>query len=88
MEKPARYDAIADWYDQLIGETGGTRFETIEWPCLQALLGDVRDKRVLDLACDQGFLGRILARLGAQVTGIDLSSELPLRAKRPSRSRV
>jgi SAM-dependent methyltransferase len=80
MQNVARYDAIAEWYDGFIGETGGPRFEKIEWPCLQEILGNLRGKTVLDLACGQGFLSRILARFGARLVGIDLSSELIARA--------
>jgi SAM-dependent methyltransferase len=81
MQTGSRYDAIAEWYDQSIGETGGSRFEGIEWPCLDRLLGDLRDRSVLDLACGQGFLSRILARRGARVIGIDLSVGLLDRAR-------
>jgi 2-polyprenyl-6-hydroxyphenyl methylase/3-demethylubiquinone-9 3-methyltransferase len=37
---------------------------------------DPRDKRVLDVGCGAGLLSESLARLGAKVTGIDLSSDL------------
>ena len=36
-------------------------------------VGDVRDLRVLDVGCGGGILSEPLARLGAQVTGIDAS---------------
>ncbi len=39
------------------------------------LLGDLRGRRVLDVGCGDGTNAVILARLGAQVTGIDLSPE-------------
>jgi len=40
------------------------------------LLGDVRGRAVLDAGCGEGYLARILAARGAQVTGIDLSPGL------------
>ena len=40
------------------------------------LLGDVAGREVLDAACGEGFLARILATRGARVTGLDLSPRL------------
>jgi 2-polyprenyl-6-hydroxyphenyl methylase/3-demethylubiquinone-9 3-methyltransferase len=37
---------------------------------------DLRDKRVLDVGCGAGLLSESLASLGAQVTGIDLGSDV------------
>ena len=38
-----------------------------------ALLGDLRGKRVLDVGCGEGSNAVLLATLGAEVTGIDIS---------------
>ncbi|HEV8192020.1 MAG TPA: methyltransferase domain-containing protein [Ktedonobacterales bacterium] len=40
-------------------------------PTLFALIGEPKGKRVLDAGCGQGYLCRLLARRGAQVTGIE-----------------
>lgn len=40
------------------------------------LLGDVAGCSVLDAGCGEGYLARVLASRGAQVTGIDLSPQL------------
>jgi 2-polyprenyl-3-methyl-5-hydroxy-6-metoxy-1,4-benzoquinol methylase len=37
------------------------------------LLGDLRGKRVLDLGCGDGINATLMARFGAQVTGVDIS---------------
>jgi 2-polyprenyl-3-methyl-5-hydroxy-6-metoxy-1,4-benzoquinol methylase len=37
------------------------------------LLGDVREKTILDVGCGEGEDGMILAKLGARVTGLDVS---------------
>jgi 2-polyprenyl-6-hydroxyphenyl methylase/3-demethylubiquinone-9 3-methyltransferase len=39
-------------------------------------VSDLRDRRVLDVGCGAGLLAEALARLGAQVTGIDLARDL------------
>jgi ubiquinone/menaquinone biosynthesis C-methylase UbiE len=42
-------------------------------PAVFKLIGNIRGKRVLDLACGEGRNTRILAQKGTTVTGIDLS---------------
>ena len=37
------------------------------------LLDDLRDKTILDVGCGEGEDGMILAKLGARVTGLDVS---------------
>src|SRR5712664_521428 len=37
------------------------------------LLGDLRDKNILDVGCGEGEDGMLLAKLGARVTGLDVS---------------
>lgn len=73
----ARYDAIADFYVDMVGDD-------LSDPVAIALLelaGDVRGLRVLELACGQGRVSRELARRGASgVVGIDLSAALLERA--------
>ena len=46
------------------------------YPKLARLLGDMKGKHVLDLACGQGQFSRLLAEAGASVIGIDLGKEL------------
>jgi toxoflavin synthase len=49
----------------------------IERYTLLELLGDLRGKSVLDLACGEGYYSRILKNLGARrVVGVDLSSKM------------
>ena len=71
----ARYDAIADWYDEFVGAMDGGGFV----PSL--VLDDVAGQRILDVGCGQGRLARHLAGQGATVVGVDLSVELLERAR-------
>lgn len=45
-------------------------------PVLLRMLGDVGGQRVLDAGCGNGYFSRMLARRGANVTGIERASAL------------
>ncbi len=71
----ARYDAVADFYIE--------GFDSIDDPASRALLdllGPVAGLQVLDVACGHGRITRELARRGASVVGIDISTALLTRA--------
>src|SRR5215831_10520726 len=73
----ARYDQIADFYEQRSGKT-------VSDPATAALLdltGDVAGKRLLEVACGPGRVTRELARRGATLTGLDISGGLLATAR-------
>ena len=74
-QAPARYDEFAEWYQHWIGDA----------PPLIAvqagLLPAVTSERVLDIACGQGRMSRYLARLGADVVGVDISAAMLGKAR-------
>jgi SAM-dependent methyltransferase len=72
MTSSARYDAVADFYDQFSPDV----YEDPATAALLELIGDVSGLRVLDLACGQGRLTREMARRGARVVGADISARL------------
>lgn len=61
----------SDFYDMDGFMQGNTSLNSIELE----LLGDVRGKRILHLQCHFGQDSISLARMGAQVTGVDLSDK-------------
>lgn len=73
---PASWDEVADDYHKTVGETGDSYHRTYVNPAIFDILGSIRGKTILDLACGQGYLSRILARKGAKVIGVDLSEKM------------
>jgi len=60
------------WAEVVRGQTDIYR-EGLALPAFLELLGDVRGRSVLDIACGEGSVTRELARRGAKMTAIDLS---------------
>jgi ubiquinone/menaquinone biosynthesis C-methylase UbiE len=75
------WEALASWYDEKQGDTGDLWHRTLIDPTFLAVVGDVRGKRVLDLACGNGYIARKLAREGARVVGLDASAPVIERAR-------
>ncbi len=73
----AAYDAISDWYDGYTN-SGSQKllFDELVLPSLLELIGNVEHLPILDLACGQGVVTRLLARQGAKVVGVDISEKL------------
>ncbi|MED7926232.1 class I SAM-dependent methyltransferase [Nonomuraea sp. LP-02] len=79
--RPARYDAVADFY-----ASGWP--DTIDDPAslrLLSLAEPIAGRRILDLACGHGRVTRELARRRATVTGVDISETLLTVARRAER---
>jgi ubiquinone/menaquinone biosynthesis C-methylase UbiE len=74
----AAYDQVADAYSRALDPDGAGLLD----PVLTELVGDVWRRDVLSLACGQGQDARLLARLGAKVTGVDISEEMLRNARR------
>ncbi|CAN5795148.1 class I SAM-dependent methyltransferase [soil metagenome] len=70
----APYDNIAGWYDELVRTA--PLYEEMILPAMIDLAGDVAGVDILDLACGQGMVSRGLARRGAIVTGVNISTKL------------
>ena len=76
------WNNIASWYDRLVGETGSEYHREVVLPGTLRLLSPQPKQHILDIACGQGVLCRLLAERGAIVTGIDASRDLITAAKK------
>src|SRR5215471_6977170 len=76
----ASYNDIAEWYDQFL--QARPVYKEVILPNLLALIGEIEGEVICDLACGQGWVARELARRGAQVTGLDLATNLLALARR------
>ena len=76
IEGAAAWEAIADgWAERVRTETDWNRKHTLD-PAHLAMIGDVTGLRVLDAGCGEGRFARMLAELGARVTGMDFSHRM------------
>jgi len=76
------WDKAADAYTH--GQTTGCDYYRYDFfgPAHLALCGEVRGISVLDIGCGNGYFARALARQGARVIGIDISSRMLEHARR------
>lgn len=69
------WDRNAEEWHRSFGERDPNRSDLLD-PLVLDLLGEVKGKRILDAGCGDGYLSRKLARLGAQVTGVEISERM------------
>ena len=78
------WNNVADWYDQLVGEAGSEYHREVVLPGVLRLLNPAPGQRVVDIACGQGVLCRLLHERGVDVTGVDAARELIAAARQRS----
>lgn len=76
VHKDTSWGKVAEWYDKHLEKNNDTYHDKVVHPNLIRLLGDLKGKHVLDLACGQGIFSRLMADNGASVVGVDLGKEL------------
>jgi ubiquinone/menaquinone biosynthesis C-methylase UbiE len=67
---------VADWYDNLVGDSGSEYHREVVLPGVARLLSPAVGMRIIDLACGQGVLCRLLRERGAETTGVDMAAPL------------
>jgi ubiquinone/menaquinone biosynthesis C-methylase UbiE len=78
------WNNVADWYDQLVGEAGSEYHREVVLPGVVRLLNPKPGERMIDIACGQGVLCRLLHERGVEVTGVDAARELIQAARQRS----
>ncbi|MCE1781833.1 class I SAM-dependent methyltransferase, partial [Enterobacter hormaechei] len=83
MDEQVSYDAIGEYYEKFSNTVAQRQSELRD---ILNMVGDIRGKSVLDLACGYGYFGRELHRRGAaKVVGIDISEKMIELAKAKSK---
>lgn len=72
----AEWDKVAEWWDTEAGDVGVWHQQNDIDPVIFKVLGDVKNKKVIEIGCGNGYFSRFLAKRGARVTAIDLSDKL------------
>jgi ubiquinone/menaquinone biosynthesis C-methylase UbiE len=70
------WSEVADWYDRLVGDSGSEYQREVVLPGVIRLLAPSPGQLMLDVACGQGVLCRLLYERGVAMTGIDASHAL------------
>ena len=84
-------DVIRSWedksieWDTWIGEEGDNNRIYNSDPVLWEMLGDINKKIILDAGCGNGYLSVKMAKVGAKVTGVDVSENMILYANEKAR---
>lgn len=83
-KKVTSWGHVAPWYDELIERGEDTYQKKVILPNLLRLVEPKAGKKILDLGCGQGFFSREFAKMGASVSGVDISKELIALARKNS----
>lgn len=70
------WDRNAEKMAARIGRLGDRNKAVLLTPRVLEWLGEIQGLKILDAGCGEGFLSRLMAERGAQVTGIDFSQEM------------
>lgn len=73
------WEPVASWYDEMLSSQDTFQTQVI-LPNLLRLLPP-SGKRIIDIACGQGFFSKNFADAGAEVLGIDIAPALIARAR-------
>lgn len=79
--KHTSWQPVAKWYNTLVGDKGQYYHEHVVIPGALRLLSLDTTSNVLDVACGQGVLGRMIPK-NVSYTGVDIASSLIEMAKK------
>jgi len=81
-----QWDEAAKTWVKFVREGKDYYREYLNGPALKRMMGEVEGKMVLDIACGEGYFSRYFAKVGAKVTGIDISSSLVNQAMKEEKT--
>ncbi len=88
-DSPAtHWGPVAEWYDQLVGDAGSEYHQKVVLPGVMRLLKPKTGQRVLDVACGQGVLCRLIHERGAETVGVDAARPLIEMARKRSNESI
>lgn len=76
------WEDVSGWYDTYLNNDSDSYHAKVIIPNILRLLGNVQDKKILDLGCGNGIVGKLLAQKGGIVFGVDGSPSLISIAKK------
>lgn len=74
--RKSEWDKAADWWNTEAGDKGVWHQRHDIDPVIFKILGDVKNKMILEIGCGNGYFTRLLAKRGANAVGIDFSKKL------------
>jgi ubiquinone/menaquinone biosynthesis C-methylase UbiE len=75
IKQKSEWDDVAGKWNKMVGESGMWHQKHDIDPIIFKLLGSIKNKRIIEIGCGNGYLSRRLAKRGGKVTAIDLSSK-------------
>ncbi len=72
----AEWDKVAEWWESEVRDTGAWHQRNDIDPVIFKILRNIKNKRIIEIGCGNGYFSRLLARRKAKITAIDLSGKL------------
>jgi ubiquinone/menaquinone biosynthesis C-methylase UbiE len=85
-EVTQHWDDNADVWTEHVRKGWDTYREHLNNPAFLKLIGNLNGKKVLDAGCGEGYNTRIFARMGAMMTGVDISPRLIEHARQAEKA--
>lgn len=80
--KRAEWDRAAEWWNAEAGDRGVWHQQNDIDPVIFQILGSIKNKKILEIGCGNGYFSRNLAGKGAMVTAVDISKKFIAIAKK------
>jgi len=80
--KPSGWNDVSQWYDGWVGKDGSHFHQKLAIPAVLNSLELNIETQIIDIGCGTGVLAPYLVDIGAEYTGVDISSKLIKKARR------